>query len=80
MHMLVGLVFLAQAGVLCALLFTGRCGPAELAAYAVLLLAGWAAGVTLGHGALWTTWTPERGAGDGADSGRRPRPDPGRRL
>lgn len=63
-HFLVGLVFLAQAAVLSALLFTGRRGPAELAAYAVFLLLGWAAGVTLGHvGKLlslsaWTWWPP----------------------
>lgn len=63
-HFLVGLLFLAQAGVLCALLFSGRRGPAELAAYAILLLLGWAAGITLGHvGKLlalsaWTWWPP----------------------
>ena len=63
-HFLVGLVFLAQAGVIGALLFAGRRAPAELAAYAVFLLLGWAAGVTLGHvGKLlslsaWTWWPP----------------------
>jgi hypothetical protein len=63
-HLAAGLAFLAQAAVLCVLLFSGRRGTAELTAYAVLLLLGWVAGVTLGHvGRLlalsaWTWWPP----------------------
>lgn len=63
-HLLVGLVFLGEAVVLAGLLAAGRRQPEILAAYAVLVLLGWAAGVTLGHlGKLlalsaWTWWPP----------------------
>jgi hypothetical protein len=63
-HVLVGLVFLGQAVVLTGFLASGRREPEVLAAYATLVLLGWAAGVTLGHlGKLlalsaWTWWPP----------------------
>lgn len=63
-HVLAGVVFLAQAAVLGAVLVGGQTGARRLAVYAILLLVGWAAGVTLGHlGKLlslsvWTWWPP----------------------
>lgn len=63
-HVLVGLVLLCEAVVLAGVLASGRREPEVLAAYAVLVLLGWAAGVTLGHlGKLlalsaWTWWPP----------------------
>ncbi len=64
-HILGGVVFLVQAAVLAALVLTGWVEPQRvLTAYVVLLLAGWAGGVTLGHlGKLlslsvWVWWPP----------------------
>jgi hypothetical protein len=64
-HLVGGVAFLAQAAVLAALLLAGWVEPQRvLTAYVVLLLAGWAAGVTLGHlGKLlslsvWVWWPP----------------------
>ena len=64
-HIASGVAFLAQAAVLAALLLAGWVEPQRvLTAYVVLLLAGWAAGVTLGHlGKLlslsvWVWWPP----------------------
>lgn len=64
-HIVSGVAFLAQAAVLAAILLAGWAEPQRvLTAYVVLLLAGWAAGVTLGHlGKLlslsvWVWWPP----------------------
>lgn len=64
-HIVSGLAFLAQAAVLATLLLAGWVEPQRvLTAYVVLLLAGWAAGVTLAHlGKLlslsvWMWWPP----------------------
>jgi hypothetical protein len=64
-HLVCGVAFLAQAAVLAALLLAGWVEPQRvLTAYVVLLLAGWAAGVTLGHLgkllslSLWVWWPP----------------------
>ncbi len=64
-HFLVGLLFLAQAAALgLAMLLGWEAIPRRLAAYALLLLVGWAAGVTVGHAgkllalSLWSGWPP----------------------
>jgi hypothetical protein len=65
LHLLAGAAFLAQAAALGAALLAGA-GPQHrgLAAYVVLLLLGWAAGVTLGHQpkllslSIWVWWPP----------------------
>jgi hypothetical protein len=65
LHLLAGAVFLAQAAVLGLVLLAGV-GPQQrgLAAYVLLLLGGWAAGVTLGHLpkllslSIWVWWPP----------------------
>ena len=65
LHLLAGGCFLAQAAVLGFALLAGA-GPQErgLAAYVLLLLLGWAAGVTLGHLpkllslSIWVWWPP----------------------
>ena len=64
-HMVAGVAFLAQAAVLGGLVLAGATSPRRaLTAYVILLLAGWAAGVTLGHLgkllslSLWVWWPP----------------------
>ena len=65
LHLLAGACFLAQAAVLGFVLLAGA-GPQQrgLAAYVLLLLLGWAAGVTLGHLpkllslSIWVWWPP----------------------
>lgn len=63
-HFLSGLAFLAQAAVLSVARLARSPSPQTLSAYVLLLLLGWAAGVTLGHvGKLlalsaWTWWPP----------------------
>lgn len=65
LHLLAGAVFLVQAAVLGFALLAGT-GPQQrgLAAYVLLLLLGWAAGVTLGHVpkllslSIWVWWPP----------------------
>ena len=65
LHLIAGALFLAQAAVLGYALLAGA-GPQkrELAAYVLLLLLGWAAGVTLGHLpkllslSIWVWWPP----------------------
>lgn len=65
LHLLAGALFLAQAAVLGFALLAGA-GPQQrgLAAYVLLLLLGWAAGVTLGHLpkllslSIWVWWPP----------------------
>lgn len=64
-HMVAGVAFLVQAAVLGGLVLAGAASPQRaLTAYVVLLLAGWAAGVTLGHLgkllslSLWVWWPP----------------------
>lgn len=64
-HIVSGVAFLAQAAVLAVLMLTGWVDPQRvITAYVVLLLAGWAAGVTLGNlGKLlslsvWVWWPP----------------------
>ena len=65
LHLVAGAVFLAQAAVLGFALLAGA-GPEQrgLAAYVLLLLFGWAAGVTLGHLpkllslSIWAWWPP----------------------
>jgi hypothetical protein len=64
-HIVSGVAFLAQAAVLAALMLAGWVEPQRaITAYVVLLLFGWAAGVTLGHlGKLlslsvWVWWPP----------------------
>ena len=65
LHLISGTFFLAQAAVLGLALIAGA-GPEQrgLAAYVLLLLLGWAAGVTLGHLpkllslSIWVWWPP----------------------
>jgi hypothetical protein len=64
-HLLTGVAFLLQAAILGGLMLTGAVSPARgLVAYVILLLFGWAAGVTLGHLgkllslSLWVWWPP----------------------
>jgi hypothetical protein len=65
LHLLAGALFLAQAAVLGFALLAGV-GPRDrgVAAYVLLLLLGWAAGVTLGHLpkllslSIWVWWPP----------------------
>lgn len=65
LHLLAGALFLAQAALLGFALLAGA-GPQQrgLGAYALLLLLGWAAGVTLGHLpkllslSIWSWWPP----------------------
>lgn len=65
LHLLAGALFLAQAVVLGFALLAGA-GPQQrgLAAYVLLLLLGWAAGVTVGHLpkllslSIWVWWPP----------------------
>lgn len=64
-HFLAGVAFLLQAAVLGALVLTGAIAARTgLTAYVVLLLLGWAGGVTLGHLgkllslSLWVWWPP----------------------
>jgi len=65
LHLTSGTFFLAQAAVLGLALIAGA-GPQQrgLAAYVLLLLLGWAAGVTLGHMpkllslSIWVWWPP----------------------
>jgi hypothetical protein len=65
LHLLAGAAFLAQAAVLGFTLLAGV-GPLQrgVAAYVLLLLLGWAAGVTLGHLpkllslSIWVWWPP----------------------
>jgi hypothetical protein len=65
LHLVAGALFLAQAAVLGFALLAGA-GPQQrgLAAYVLLLLLGWTAGVTLGHLpkllslSIWTWWPP----------------------
>ena len=63
--MLSGVLFLGQAAVLGLAVLSGAVSPRTgLTAYAVLLLLGWAAGITLGHLgkllslSLWVWWPP----------------------
>jgi hypothetical protein len=64
-HLLTGVAFLLQAAVLAGLMLTGILSAGRVVvAYVILLLGGWAAGVTLGHlGKLlslsvWVSWPP----------------------
>ena len=64
-HLLAGIAFLLQAAVLAGLMLTGIVPAGRgVVAYVILLLAGWAGGVTLGHlGKLlslsvWVWWPP----------------------
>jgi hypothetical protein len=64
-HMAAGAVFLLQAAVLGAAIATTAVSPRRaLAAYVLLLLVGWAGGVTLGHLgkllslSIWVWWPP----------------------
>jgi hypothetical protein len=64
-HMGVGVVFLVQAAILGALIVTSAVSPGRaLVAYVLLLLVGWAGGVTLGHLgkllslSIWVWWPP----------------------
>ena len=64
-HLLAGVLFLLQALALGALILAGAVTPhTGLTAYVVLLLLGWAGGVTLGHIgkllslSLWVWWPP----------------------
>ena len=63
-HVLTGLVCLCEAAVLAGLLLSRSDNGGVLSAYALLLLLGWAAGITLGHvGKLlslsaWAWWPP----------------------
>jgi len=64
-HLLAGVLFLAQAAVLGFLMLAGGIAVWRgLAPYVVLLLVGWGAGVTLGHVdkllslSLWVWWPP----------------------
>ncbi len=65
LHLLAGAAFLAQAAILGFALLAGV-GPQQrgIAAYVLLLLLGWAAGVTLGHLpkllslSIWVWWPP----------------------
>lgn len=63
-HVAAGLAFLAEAAVVAVLLLARPPSPRLLAAYVLLLLLGWAAGLTLGHAgkllalSAWTWWPP----------------------
>jgi hypothetical protein len=64
-HLLAGVAFLLQAAVLAGLMLTGILSAGRgVVAYVILLLGGWAGGVTLGHlGKLlslsvWVGWPP----------------------
>ena len=65
LHLLAGAAFLAQAAILGFALLAGA-GPQQrgIAAYVLLLLLGWAAGITLGHLpkllslSVWVWWPP----------------------
>jgi hypothetical protein len=64
-HMAVGVAFLVQAAILGALIVTKAVSPSRaLVAYVLLLLVGWAGGVTLGHLgkllslSIWVWWPP----------------------
>ncbi|HVP75397.1 MAG TPA: hypothetical protein VMS63_05185 [Gaiellaceae bacterium] len=64
-HLLAGVLFLLQASALGAAVLAGAVSPRTgLTAYVVLLLLGWAGGVTLGHLgkllslSLWVWWPP----------------------
>jgi hypothetical protein len=65
LHLLAGAAFLAQAAILGFALLAGA-GPQQrgIAAYVLLLLLGWAAGVTVGHLpkllslSIWVWWPP----------------------
>ena len=65
LHLLAGALFLAQAAIL-GFALLANVGPQQrgLAAYVLLLLLGWAAGVTLGHLpkllslSIWVWWPP----------------------
>jgi hypothetical protein len=64
-HLLTGVIFLLQALALGAAILAGAVAPRTgLSAYVVLLLLGWAGGVTLGHLgkllslSLWVWWPP----------------------
>lgn len=65
LHLLAGALFLAQAAIL-GFALLANAGPQQrgLAAYVLLLLLGWAAGVTLGHLpkllslSIWVWWPP----------------------
>ena len=63
-HVLAGVAFLVQAAVLAVILLAEPGSPRLLTAYVLLLLLGWAAGVTLGHAgkllalSAWTWWPP----------------------
>ena len=64
-HLLVGVAFLVQAAVLGFLVLADVVSPyATLTSYTILLLVGWAGGVTLGHLgkllalSLWVWWPP----------------------
>lgn len=64
-HLLTGVAFLLQAAVLGALMLTGALSPSRgIVGYVILLLLGWAGGVTLAHlGKLfalsvWVWWPP----------------------
>ena len=64
-HLLTGVLFLLQALALGAAILAGAVSPhTGLTAYVVLLLLGWAGGVTLGHAgkllalSLWVWWPP----------------------
>ena len=65
LHLLAGALFLAEAAIL-GLALLANVGPQQrgLAAYVLLLLLGWAAGVTLGHLpkllslSIWVWWPP----------------------
>jgi hypothetical protein len=64
-HLLTGVAFLLQAAILGGLILTGVVSTGRgLTAYVILLLFGWAGGVTLGHLgkllslSLWVWWPP----------------------
>jgi hypothetical protein len=64
-HLLAGVLFLLQAAALGTAILVGAVAPRTgLTAYVVLLLVGWAGGVTLGHLgkllslSLWVWWPP----------------------
>lgn len=63
-HFVAGVVFLAEAAVLAPLLLARSPSLGDLTAYVLLLLLGWAAGVTLGHSgkllalSAWAWWPP----------------------
>jgi hypothetical protein len=64
-HLLAGVLFLVQAGLLGAAMLLGFVSPQRaIVAYVIFLLLGWAGGVTLGHLgkllslSLWAWWPP----------------------